>query len=383
MDADLIIAGGGLAGGLIALAVKARHPDARVTIVEQGTLLGGNHIWSFFDSDIAAHERWLIDPLIAQHWAGYDIAFPARRRTLTTGYNSILSEDFDAAVRTAIGPTGVRHETVVAVDRTRVVLADQSALTATAAIDARGTHDWDTLDCGWQKFVGRIYHLAAPHGLTRPIIMDATVAQHDGYRFVYVLPFADDRLFVEDTYYSDDPVLDAPTLECRLDAYVAAQGWQVRGISRQETGVLPVVKRGDHAAFLASKRDTAGTILAGSRAGLFQPVTSYSLPDAVRVAVAVADAWPCDAATLAQIVADVTADRWRSGGFGRILNRMLFDAAAPDQRFRVLEHFYRLPESLIERFYAGQLRPTDRLRVLSGRPPVPIGRALRSLIGKK
>jgi lycopene beta-cyclase len=383
MDADLIIAGGGLAGGLIALAVKTRHPDARVTIVEQDAVLGGNHIWSFFDTDIAAADRWLVDPLIAHHWDGYDIAFPERRRTLRTGYSSIVSEDFDTTVRAVLGAGGLRRDTAVAVDRTRIVLADQSALTATAVIDARGTRDWGTLDCGWQKFVGRIYDLAAPHGLTRPIIIDATVAQHDGYRFVYILPFGVDQLFVEDTYYSDDPALDVATLERRLDAYVAAQGWQVRGIARQETGVLPVVKRGEHAAFLDAQRDTPTSILAGSRAGVFQPVTSYSLPDAVRVAVAVADAWPCDGDQLARIVADVTDQRWRSGGFGRILNRMLFDAAEPDQRFQVLQHFYRLPEPLIERFYAGQLRAADRFRVLSGRPPVPIGRALRSLIGKQ
>ena len=35
--------------------------------------------------------------------------------------------------------------------------------------------------------------------------MDATVPQDGGYRFVYVLPFADRPLLVEDTHYSDQP----------------------------------------------------------------------------------------------------------------------------------------------------------------------------------
>ncbi len=44
---DLAIVGGGLAGGLIALAVKARAPSCDVRIVEGGTTLGGEHVWSF------------------------------------------------------------------------------------------------------------------------------------------------------------------------------------------------------------------------------------------------------------------------------------------------------------------------------------------------
>jgi lycopene beta-cyclase len=58
---------------------------------------------------------------------------------------------------------------------------------------------------------------------------------------------------------------------------------------------------------------------------------------------------------------------------------MLFDAADPPQRYRVLERFYRLPAPLIARFYAGKSTAFDRARILTGRPPVPISRALRAL----
>ena len=74
---DVAIAGGGLAGGLIALALAKRRPELRVGIVEAGDRLGGNHIWSFFDSDVAAADRWLVDPLVCHRWGGYDVAFPA------------------------------------------------------------------------------------------------------------------------------------------------------------------------------------------------------------------------------------------------------------------------------------------------------------------
>jgi lycopene beta-cyclase len=48
----------------------------------------------------------------------------------------------------------------------------------------------------------------------------------------------------------------------------------------------------------------------------------------------------------------------------------------------MLERFYRLPEALIERFYAGTSTPADRLRIVAGRPPVPVAAALASLAGR-
>src|SRR3546814_1861705 len=123
------------------------------------------------------------------------------------------------------------------------------------------------------------------HGLARPIIMDARVPQIDGYRFVYLLPFSPDRLFVEDTYYSDGPDIDADVLKARIGEYVGARGWTVEGVEREEAGELPVAIGGDIAAYLAS----GGTEpKLGVRAGLVHSTNGYSLPDAGRTAVATA-----------------------------------------------------------------------------------------------
>lgn len=55
---------------------------------------------------------------------------------------------------------------------------------------------------------------------------------------------------------------------------------------------------------------------------------------------------------------------------------MLFDAAAPDQRYKVLQRFYTMSQPLIERFYAGVSPVRDQARILMGKPPVPVGRAM-------
>ena len=58
---------------------------------------------------------------------------------------------------------------------------------------------------------------------------------------------------------------------------------------------------------------------------------------------------------------------------------MLFRAAIPEQRYKVLERFYRLPQPLIERFYAARSTGVDKARILTGRPPVPLGAALKCI----
>jgi lycopene beta-cyclase len=65
-----------------------------------------------------------------------------------------------------------------------------------------------------------------------------------------------------------------------------------------------------------------------------------------------------------------------------MLAAMLFKAAEPAERYRVLERFYRLDAGLIARFYAGQSTMFDRARLLAGKPPVPIGRAVAAVRGK-
>jgi lycopene beta-cyclase len=64
----------------------------------------------------------------------------------------------------------------------------------------------------------------------------------------------------------------------------------------------------------------------------------------------------------------------------RLLNRMLFLGAPPEDRYRILQHFYRLPETVIEHFYAGRLTLGDTSRVLTGTPPIPIRHALRYVL---
>jgi lycopene beta-cyclase len=377
---DLLIVGGGLAGSLVALALNARRPDVAVTLVEAGETLGGNHIWSFFDSDVAPDDRALVAPLVAHHWPGNEIAFPRLRRSFASPYNSIESERLDPAIRAALPVDSVLTATrVAALDPAGARLADGRRIEAAGVIDARGFAADAPLDLGWQKFVGRLLRLDRPHGLDRPTIMDATVEQQDGYRFVYLLPFDDHRLFVEDTYYSDDRALDVPCLAGRIDAYAAARGWTIAAVEREEAAALPIAMGGDFEALW--RGDGAGVAKVGMAAGLFHPTTGYSLPDAVRTASFIAALPDLGSAALEPALHAFARARWRERGFYRLLARMLFRAAEPAERWRILARFYALDEGLIGRFYAGRSTLFDKARIVLGKPPVPIGRALGVLRG--
>ncbi len=380
MDAervDVVIVGGGLAGCLTALRITALQPDLSLLLIEAGAALGGNHTWSFFETDVSPEARDWLEPLIAHRWPSYDVRFPKLTRTIETGYRSVTSEQLASVVADRLGTRvrcGVR---VTRIGSGLVDLDDGTHLAAACVIDARGVRDLPHLALRFQKFVGHELETVRPHGLERPIIMDATVAQTDGYRFVYTLPFSPTRLLIEDTYYSDRDDLPESDIGKRLATYARTQGWEISRIVRTETGVLPIILAGDPAARPADDPATAPSI--GLGGAFFHPVTGYSLPDAVRLAGRIAAITPLSTASARAAIEAVAADIWPRRAFYRLLNRMLFLAGDPDQRYGVLQHFYSLPTALIQRFYAADLTAFDQARILFGKPPVPIGEALNCL----
>ncbi len=375
--ADLLLAGGGLANGLIAWRLAELRPDLRVRLLEAGPTLGGNHTWSFHDGDIGAQQLAWLQPLVVHRWPQYSVRFPARTRQLGGGYNSISSERFHALLSARLGDAVSLHTPLAEVQPTRVRTTDGRVVEAAAVIDGRGFQPGGPLRLRWQKFVGLELQLAAPHGLAAPIMMDAQVPQLEGYRFVYTLPLAADRLLIEDTYYADHAELHDDALRLRVLDYARAHGWPVQAVLREERGVLPIAIDGDIDGFWRTRR---GQPCSGLNAGLFHPTTGYSLPHAVRLADVIASQRDLSAPALARAIEAHARGVWRSQAFFRALNRMLFLAGPPQTRYRVLAHFYRLPDALVARFYGERLTLADKLRIVSGKPPVPIHQAVKVLL---
>lgn len=377
MTLDLILAGGGLANTLAAYRLKTIRPDVKLLVIEQGAAFGGNHTWSFHGTDLTAAERAWVEPFVAHSWPRQEVRFPAHTRVLETSYNTVFSEKMHSIAAPVIGESAMLNAAIERVDAKSVTLKDGRQFHANCVIDGRGMVKDAPLAVGFQKFLGLVVRTEVPHGQRHPIIMDAQVPQTDGYRFIYTLPFAPDQLLIEDTYYSDTPALNLPALRAECEAYAKRRGWRIAEVLREETGVLPIVLAGDIDALWT--QSMPGRPRSGLRAGLFHPTTSYSLPCAVRLADSLARLQRFDEAFVHDFIQDISRRHWRDTGFYRMLNRMLFIAAEPEQRYSIFERFYKLSQPLIERFYAGKTTLADQLRILVGRPPVSILRATRSL----
>jgi lycopene beta-cyclase len=373
---DLVLVGGGLQNALLALSVLERQPKARIALIEQAPRVGGNHTWSFHGGDVGEEPRALVDRLAPHQWPAYDVAFPGFTRTLAEPYGSMTSERLASVVEGSFGEApgavllaGIAAESIGA---SRVTLADGRTLEGRLIVDARGpTATSFGRVAGYQKFVGLELALEKPHHRARPMLMDACVPQDDGFRFFYVLPLDARRLLVEDTYFSDSPSLDVPALRRAIHAYAAHHGYAVSRVVREEVGVLPLP------AAPGPSRQGGSPILAGYGGGFFHPATGYSFPVALRLARHVAREWDGD--TFGEGWRRLVDEHRSQFRFAALLNRMLFGAFLPENRWNALARFYRLPADTIRRFYALETTAGDRLRILCGRPPRGI--SLRAAIG--
>jgi len=361
---DYVIVGGGLQGGLLALAILDAQPDATLTLVEREPQLGGNHTWCFHEADVdAAAWNWL-SPLVVKSWPEHEVRFVRHQRVLHSGYCAITSKRLQSVVQRRIEAApnaSIEYRAATHVERRGVVLTNGTELRGQLVIDCRGPTRALHASRHYQKFIGLELLIDAGSGPARPTLMDATVPQEDGFRFMYVLPFSDDRVLVEDTYYSSNVDLDEARLASGIIDYAKARGMRVRGVIRRERGVLPLPTTPLKGA------SSRSPLVAGYAGGFFHPTTGYSLPVALR---------------LASQIAGTTAERALGDDFERFvhqhasqvryccwLNRLLFGGFEERDRFNVLERFYRLPQSTIQRFYALQLTQRDKARILCGRPP--------------
>src|SRR6476660_8838941 len=91
---DVVLVGGGLQNGLIALAALRRNPKLRVAMVERDARPGGNHTWCLHAADVPASAKAYVDDLVVARWPAYDVRFPTLERRITGGYAAVSSERF-------------------------------------------------------------------------------------------------------------------------------------------------------------------------------------------------------------------------------------------------------------------------------------------------
>ena len=376
---DVAIVGGGLSGALTAYFMAEARPERSIALFESSDRLGGNHTWSFHESDISAPALELLKPFISRSWSATSVEFPRVKKTIEGAYHSIRSEDLDRVLREKLEGKVLFNSEVEKLSDTSVTLSNGDIVEASVVLDARGLDQLPPAGInGYQKFIGYDVTLEEPHGLETPMLMDATCPQLEGYRFFYLLPWDQTRLLVEETYYSDTPDLNDERISRSIRSYIERRDWTIKSIDREESGVLPIPLTSENI-----KTSVSGeAVPIGMRAGFFHSTTGYTVADTVRFAEYLAKATDPKSTELTTQGARDGLARFRRPWlsrqrFYRLLNRLLFQASEPSLRYVVFQRFYELSDDLIQRFYAGRTTWTDRLRILSGKPPVPVSEALK------
>lgn len=312
-------------------------------------------------------------PLVAHQWAEYNVKFPQFQRKLNSGYLCLTSEKLKQQTQTLVqeNPDQLQaqfNQEVLIQDCCTISWAGQIRK-FDLVVDARG---WPELTgpLGYQKFLGLEVELDEPHGLEAPLLMDATQTQVDGFRFFYVLPFSKTRLLIEETYYSNSSSLDEAHLKENISTYASSQSWKIKSVLRKERGQLPLA--------LTKQPDPISTLSLGAAARFYQPVTGYSTPQILQSLE-----WLLSQELRQPAILEKYQDwlKAKAAQFSYyfLLNRMLFLAGPAQKRYQVLQRFYGLSQPLIGRFYSGHSTAWDKVRILAGKPPVPIWGALKTL----
>jgi lycopene beta-cyclase len=357
----IVIAGGGLAGSLAALAMAKLRPEVPVLLMGEEERFGGGQSWTFLDEELTAEERALLTPLIGGRWPGFYVAFPGLSRKLKLPCSAIVPKAIDRTVRAALGEKGVRAGVkIVAVRDDSVILQDGEKIAAEGAIDAREATNLSMLELGWRLLAARDLALGAPHRVDRPVLADATVESGAQCRFAACLPLREDRLCVEDVTLSATPDIDAGGADARIAAYVEARGWRAKSRGPLESAALPLALGGDFAGFW--RFGGARVAKFGARGGYFHPATGSPIGDAVRTALLLARQKSFAGGALHDLFEKDALALWARRDFYRGLNRALLAGGAGCEALRRL---YELDPALLGRFQSERLGLLDRRRIMA------------------
>jgi lycopene beta-cyclase len=356
----ILIAGGGLAGSLAALAMARYRPDVPLLIVEERDTFGGEAYRTFSEAEFGQDGAELVGPLAIDRWPGFYVAFPGFSRKLKGETAGFGAADIHRAMTQALKPESYRLGTkVVAVREDALVLDGGETIKAEGAIDARGATSMSTLDLIYEARLQRDYRFGAPHRVDRPVLIDATLDSGGALRFFECVPLSEVRLLVSEVIVSERAQPDDQAAG-RLAAYVKARGWTRPRASGERTASRPLPMGGDFAAFWRLGGARAAKL--GLRGGFVHPVTGRTIGDAATTALLLAGQRDFSGAALHDLFEAEAKQLWRKREFLRGVTASLA-GAPPHDREAMVERLYRLDPGTIQRLQADRLGLVDRWRV--------------------
>ncbi len=356
----ILIAGGGLAGSLAALAMARHRPEVKLLIVEESERFGGDGFRTFTQGELDEDGAALAAALTSDRWPGFYVAFPGFSRKLKAEMAGFGADDVHQAMVRELKPESYRLGTrVVAVREDALVLDGGETIKAEGAIDARGATSMSTLELLYEARLARDYRFGAPHRVDRPVLVDASAGLGGGLHFFECVPLSEERLLVSDVSISERAQPDEAA-GARIDAYVKARGWLRPRARADRAASRPLPIGGDFAAFW--RLGGARVAKLGLRGGFVHPVTGRTIGDAAAMALLLAGQRDFSGSALHDLFEDEAKEIWKQRELLRSVTAA-FASARPEARSGLLERLYRLDPGTLQRLQADRLGLVDRWRV--------------------
>jgi lycopene beta-cyclase len=355
----LLIAGGGVAGSLAALAIARLRPEVPLLLVGEESGFGGDRDLLLLDSELGDKERELLAPLFSNSWDGFYAAFPGRGRKLALRCHSIEARRLDEAVREALRPDQYRlGARIVAVRETGLLLHGGEELDGDGTLDARAAAPSSIIELGWRKTASRSYAFPAPHRVDLPVAADATVPQADGCRFFGCIPLSGRRLRIEEVHVSGSRNIDAASAASRIDEYVAMRGWKDGVLEAEEQAAAqPLPVGGDFAAHW--RIGGARVAKLGERGGFLHPVTGCLAADGARAALLLAQQRDFRGEALHDLFEGAATALWKKREFYRGFTRLLLKGSGCD----ALERLYAAEAETVAAIHGERLGLLEKRRL--------------------
>jgi lycopene beta-cyclase len=356
----VLIAGGGAAGCLAALALARLRPELPLLIVEERKTFGGRCFHHLFSDEVDGDAQSLLAAIPGQSWPGFYLTFPGLTRNLKGSIGGFIPDELHRVMIETLRPDQYRLGTkVVAVREDALVLDGGETIKAEGALDARGAANLSMLELLYETRVERQIITQAPHRLDRPLLIDATIEQNIGLSFIQAFPLGPDRLRIAKLLVSERAAPDEAA-EARLDHYLAMRGWSEVEVVDHCALARPLPIGGDFSAFW--RIGGARVAKLGLRGGFFNPATGRTLADAARNGVLLAGQKDFSGATLHDLFEEEARQAWKRREPQRAVNAAIA-AAPPDERRAIAERLYRLDPGTILRFRSDRLGLLDRRRI--------------------
>ena len=356
----LLVAGGGLAGSLAALAMARLRPEVPLLLIAEGVRLGGSGTLFVLEEALGEAERNFLLPLASGSWDGCYALLPGRPRKLKLTCHAIAASAIDEAVRAALRPEQLRLDArLVAVRDDSLLLHGGESVAGIGVLDARGWVHETTLELGWRHGVSRTVRLPSAHRLDLPIAADTTLAAAKSCALFTVIPLDEERLVVEHVRYARGPEAELDEGRTAIDAWLQARGWSGAQTEGEEAFSSAVPLGGDFAGYW--RIGGARVAKLGTRGGFFGMGVGPSLADAAAAALALTGERDFSGAALHDAVEEAATQLWRRREFHRAFARRLVEGSS----CAAIEALWGSDAATIARFFADRLGLLDRRRLLA------------------